>query len=94
MQLNQQTAVITGSSRGIGRAIALRMAQEGARVVVNGTDASRVNEVVEEIHQNGGVAIGIAESVHTMKGGPDHLCGDGGVRPGGYPGEQRWNYPR
>ncbi|GIP59469.1 SDR family NAD(P)-dependent oxidoreductase [Paenibacillus sp. FSL W8-0186] len=69
MQLNQQTAVITGSSRGIGRAIALRMAQEGARVVVNGTDASRVNEVVEEIHQNGGVAIGIAESVHTMKGG-------------------------
>ncbi|WHX47067.1 SDR family NAD(P)-dependent oxidoreductase [Paenibacillus woosongensis] len=69
MHLNQQTAVITGSSRGIGRAIALRMAQEGARVVVNGTDASRVNAVVEEIRQNGGVAIGIAEPVHTMEGG-------------------------
>ncbi|GAA0137167.1 3-oxoacyl-[acyl-carrier-protein] reductase [Paenibacillus sp. YSY-4.3] len=69
MQLDQQTAVITGSSRGIGRAIALRMADKGARVVVNGTDASRVNEVVQEIRQNGGVAIGIAESVSTMEGG-------------------------
>ncbi|WP_055108067.1 SDR family NAD(P)-dependent oxidoreductase [Paenibacillus ihumii] len=68
MQLDQQTAVITGSSRGIGRAIAVRMAQEGARVIVNGTEASRVNEVVQEIRHNGGIALGIAESVDTMDG--------------------------
>lgn len=69
MLLNHQTAVITGSSRGIGRAIAIRMAQEGAQVIVNGTDASRVNQVVEEIRNNGGTAIGIAESIATMNGG-------------------------
>lgn len=69
MLLEHQTAVITGSSRGIGRAIAIRMAQEGAQVIVNGTDASRVNQVVEEIHNCGGTAFGIAESIETMDGG-------------------------
>lgn len=69
MLLANQSAVITGSSRGIGRSIAIRMAQEGAKVIVNGTDESRVQAVVQEIRQSGGIAVGIAEPVEKMDGG-------------------------
>ena len=40
MRLANKTAVVTGSSRGIGRAIAERLAEEGCRVVVTGRDAA------------------------------------------------------
>jgi NAD(P)-dependent dehydrogenase (short-subunit alcohol dehydrogenase family) len=61
-----KVAVITGAGRGIGRAIALLMAQEGASVVVNdlgaslgggGSDAGPAEQVVEEIRASGGQAI-------------------------------------
>lgn len=49
--------LITGSSRGIGKAIAVRLAQDGFAVVVNGfSDSSRLNETVEEIVASGGQA--------------------------------------
>jgi 3-oxoacyl-[acyl-carrier protein] reductase len=51
-----KTAVVTGSSRGIGRAIAKRLAREGAQVVVHGTDAARAGAVTEEIAAAGGKA--------------------------------------
>jgi NAD(P)-dependent dehydrogenase (short-subunit alcohol dehydrogenase family) len=54
--LSGKVAVVTGSSRGIGRAIAVRFAREGARVVVHGTDAVRAGAVVEEIVSAGGMA--------------------------------------
>lgn len=54
--LEGQTAVVTGSSSGIGRGMALRFATEGAAVVVHGTDASRTTAVVDEIRQSGGRA--------------------------------------
>ena len=55
--LNGKVAVVTGASRGIGRAIALRLAAEGATVVVNynGSQA-RAEEVKKEIEENGGTA--------------------------------------
>ncbi|MEX1028455.1 MAG: SDR family NAD(P)-dependent oxidoreductase [Paenibacillaceae bacterium] len=88
MLLENQVAVITGSSRGIGRAIAIRMAQEGAKVVVNGVLESRVREVVQEIRSNDGTAIGVAKSVETMDGGGiDHFGSAEGVRKDRYPGE-------
>ncbi len=63
MLLHGQVAVVTGSSRGIGRAIALQMAHEGALVVVNGLTRERVDAVVDEILEQGGKAIGICELV-------------------------------
>ena len=49
-QLKNQTAVVTGSSRGIGRAIALRLAEAGANVIVCANrSTTKANEVAEEI---------------------------------------------
>ncbi|HIF09538.1 MAG TPA: SDR family oxidoreductase, partial [Sneathiellales bacterium] len=51
-KLNSKVAIVTGSGRGIGRVIALKLANEGAHVVVNDLDADPTAEVVAEI--NGG----------------------------------------
>lgn len=55
--LNGKVAVVTGASRGIGRAIAVKLAKEGAAVIVNynGSEA-RAQEVVKEIMDMGGTA--------------------------------------
>jgi len=56
MNLDSQTALVTGSTSGIGRAIALKLAREGAEVIVHGRDAARGATVVEEIRSAGGKA--------------------------------------
>ena len=56
MPLNGKVAVITGASRGIGRAIALRLARDGARIVASANEA-RVHDVAAEIREAGGEAI-------------------------------------
>ncbi len=58
-RLNDRVAVVTGSGRGIGRATALRLAADGAAVVVNDLDESVANEVVKEIQDGGGRAIAV-----------------------------------
>ena len=55
--LSGKVAVITGSSRGIGRSIALRMAQHGAKVVVSSRKADACEKVAQEIREKGGEAI-------------------------------------
>ena len=56
MQLADKTAVITGAGMGIGRACALRFAEEGAQVVVADVDAEAGRSVVDEIRGDGGEA--------------------------------------
>lgn len=76
--LEGKVAVITGSGRGIGRATALLMAAEGARVVVNdyGVDvdgrtprSDPADEVVDLIKQAGGQAVANYDTVATVEGG-------------------------
>ena len=64
--LDGKTAVVTGAGRGIGRGIAIALANEGAKVVVNdlgaalgggGTDKSPAQQVVDEIVKGGGKAV-------------------------------------
>ncbi len=64
MHLTDKVAVVTGSSRGIGRAIALKLAGLGARVVVNyNHSAEAAEQVVEEIKAAGGEAVAIQADV-------------------------------
>ena len=56
--LSGRVALVTGSSRGLGRAMAEGLAAAGARLIVNGTDAVRVDAAVRELQQAGRQAEG------------------------------------
>ena len=62
-KLDGKVAIVSGSGRGIGREIALKLASEGARVVVNDLDADPANETVETIKAAGGEALACVGSV-------------------------------
>jgi len=93
MNLENQTCVVTGSSRGIGRGIATDLGEHGANVVVNYRSSEReAKEVVERIREDGGTAIAAqadvskAEEVEAMHervadefGGVDVLVNNAGI---------------
>jgi 3-oxoacyl-[acyl-carrier protein] reductase len=58
--LSGKTAIVTGASRGIGRAIALHLAVEGTSVVLTGRDTDLLNSAVRAITEKGGTATSIA----------------------------------
>jgi len=69
LRLNAKLALITGSTAGIGYAIAESLLQEGARVIVNGRTQSRVDEAVAKLGKTapGGV-LGLAADMGTAEG--------------------------
>ena len=56
-QLDGKVAIVTGSGRGIGREVALRLARDGASVVVNDLDDEPAQETVALVEQPGGRAV-------------------------------------
>ncbi|MCB1670636.1 MAG: glucose 1-dehydrogenase [Gammaproteobacteria bacterium] len=62
--LTGKVALITGSTKGIGKAIAVRMAEHGARVVISSRNQEACDEVAAEIREQGGDAIAIACNIN------------------------------
>jgi len=83
MRLKDRIALVTGSSRGVGRAIALAYATEGAKVMVNYTSNERAaKEVVEAIQKMGSQAVAVkadvakkVEAEALVKATVDHFGG-------------------
>ena len=71
-KLAGKVALVSGSGRGIGRAIALKLAREGARIVVNDLDAEPGDAVAAEIRASGGEAVAVNGSVMEA-GFADHF---------------------
>lgn len=64
MRLKDKIALVTGSSRGVGRAVALGFAKEGAKLVVNYTSNEKAaNEVVEAVGSMGSKAVAVKADV-------------------------------
>lgn len=73
--LEDKTAIVTGSGRGIGRAIALRLAEEGAAIAVNDVDEGNASETVSLIEEEGGVATTAVADVTDLEDVRDMVAG-------------------
>jgi NAD(P)-dependent dehydrogenase (short-subunit alcohol dehydrogenase family) len=74
-----QTALVTGATSGIGRAVAIQLAHQGATVLVHGRDVDRGVQVLEEIELTGGHARFIAADLSTVDGVQDLIDQAGAV---------------
>ncbi|MDH3998560.1 MAG: 3-oxoacyl-[acyl-carrier-protein] reductase [Desulfuromonadales bacterium] len=63
MQLTDKVAIITGASRGIGRAVALALAAQGAKIVASARNLEALNALVAELKEQGAQAIAVAGDV-------------------------------
>ncbi|HEU0174619.1 MAG TPA: SDR family oxidoreductase [Blastocatellia bacterium] len=81
LNINGRSVLITGGSRGLGRALALRLSAEGAKVALVARHQEEIDEVISEIRRHGGIAFGIVadvgekESVYPIVGQAAALAG-------------------
>ena len=68
MTLSGSTALVTGAGRGIGRAVAIVLAADGAHVAVCARTASEVHDVCRQIVDAGGSAVPIVADMSTLEG--------------------------
>ena len=61
--LEGRVAIVTGASRGIGRAVAVSLVESGASVIVSGRDAARVEAAAKDLETLGGAALAVAGDV-------------------------------
>jgi 3-oxoacyl-[acyl-carrier protein] reductase len=66
MQFKDSVVIVTGSSRGIGKAIALAFAKEGARVVVSARNKENLKSVVNEIQSTGSTALAVEADIANI----------------------------
>lgn len=67
MKLAEKVAIVTGSTRGIGQAIAEELARQGAKVVISGRNGERAQQVAAAIQEAGGEAIAVQADVSHME---------------------------
>src|SRR5438876_10609459 len=92
MRLEGKVAVITGAGSGIGRAMAVRFAAEGARIIAADWNAQRLDEVVATISEAGGIVVSAQGNIANQRtaeglidltvetfGRVDILCNNAGV---------------
>ena len=65
-KLSGKTALVTGSTDGVGRLVARKLGQAGARVLVHGRDAERGARIVAEIEAGGGAATFLAADLSAL----------------------------
>ena len=67
MRLKDKVAIVTGAGRGIGEGVALRFAEEGAKVIVNDVNDTEAKRTVATIQAKGGKAVDVAGSVASRE---------------------------
>jgi NAD(P)-dependent dehydrogenase (short-subunit alcohol dehydrogenase family) len=66
-ELSGNTALVTGSTDGVGRLVARKLGQAGARVLVHGRDAERGARVIAEIEASGGAVSFLAADLSSLE---------------------------